>query len=291
MKEYDCCPICLSKNINVKYKGVFAHDSQDKYDIFECDNCKVQFVKQILTNEEIKKYYSKIKKTTDHTYADENIENLNYYYFKLKDKIEKLCPKKGKILDIGCSSGYFLDVMDGWECFGVEISTKYAKIAQEKYGCNIFEGSIEDYENQEEFFDVITMQDSFDHMLNPLKVIQKCKKLLKHKGFLVIKAHNVNCLYAKLSGSNFYAFVPPEHLFYYDKDSISYILNNNDFKMLSFGFIPHQFQMKTIFLRLSRDISTHPLYKIYEKIRNIWLGNVKFKKDLHDIFTVFAQKN
>lgn len=290
MEFYKNCPICSSKKIKIKHSKISSQNTLDSFDIFECENCQLQFVGQILTEKYIENYYSHIKKM-DHVYTDENKNNLNYYYLALKKKIEEALPQKGKILDIGCSSGYFLDVMHGWEKYGVEISNKYASVASKKYGDNIFHGSIDDYESEDEFFDVITLQDSLDHMLSPEKILNKCNKLLKPDGYIIIKVHNMDSLYAKISGKNFYAFIPPEHLFYFNKKSMIHLLKSTGFETVSFKFIPHLFQIKTVFLRISRNISNKLSYKIYQKIKNTWLGNISFKKDLHDIFTVFAKKS
>lgn len=289
-KIYSQCPNCSSSDLRLKHSGVIAHDDTGEFDIFECKNCQLQFVAQILTPEEIEEYYCKIKKLNDHIYLDENVKYLNYYYNELKKRIERNLASKGNILDIGCSSGYFLDVMDGWNRYGVEISTQYASVAKEKYGDNIFVGSVDDYEIKENFFDVITIQDALDHMIDPAYVVQKCYKMLKVGGVLIIKVHNTDCLYAKITGRNFYAFIPPEHLFYFNQKSIKHLMENSGFKTNSFEFIPHLFQLKTVFLRLSKDCTKSFWYKLYKAFNDTRIGNVSFKKDLHDIVTAFAVK-
>ncbi len=288
-KKYTYCPICKSEKIKQKYTDVLSQDKKN-FNIFECDDCRLQFVAEKLSPEYIENFYCKVKDTSEHTYSDENIENLNYYYKSLKKYIETNFIQKGKILDIGCSSGYFLDIMDGWERYGVEISTKYAEIAKQKYKDKIFTGSIADYTWQENFFDVITLQDSLDHMLNPVDIIKKCNYLLKPNGILVIKVHNMDCLYAKLSGKNFYAFIPPEHLFYFNKKSLSCLLNLNGFRAVSFNYFAHMLKLKTIFLRLSHSVENSIYYKIYKYMKERKIGDIKFKKNLHDIVTVFAKK-
>ena len=100
MNKYQECPVCLSKDIKDKY---FV----DGYTLAECSRCSVLFVKEIMTEDDLANLYIE-----DPTYADSNQRCLNYYYSKIKLYIEKQMPNKGKILDVGCSSGYFLNLME-----------------------------------------------------------------------------------------------------------------------------------------------------------------------------------
>jgi SAM-dependent methyltransferase len=58
-----------------------------------------------------------------------------------------LAPYKqsGALLDLGCSSGAFLQTLSGkgWDLFGVEMSEESAKRAQAKSGAKVFVGDID----------------------------------------------------------------------------------------------------------------------------------------------------
>ena len=110
--------------------------------------------------------------------------------------------------------------MPDWECHGNEITKHYGMTAREKYGENIFIGPFDDYPLREGYFDVITLQDVFDHIRDPLPMLEKCHRLLRPGGLIAVKVHNISCLYAKFTGKNFYALIPPAHLFYYDKQTL-----------------------------------------------------------------------
>ncbi len=287
MEKYINCPICNSVKLKKKFEISYPNE---QFNIFQCLSCKVQFVAEKLSPSYIEDFYRKPENSQDQTYTDGNVDNLDYYYNILKKHIEQKFLNKGKILDIGCSSGYFLDVMDGWDRYGVEISKQYADITKSKYKDKIFIGSFSDYTQNENFFDVITLQDCLDHMLNPVEVIKKCKYLLKPKGLLVVKVHNMDCLYAKLAGKYFYAFIPPTHLFYFNKKSLSVLFNKTGFKVISFNYFAHLLKIKTAFYRLSKG-NNNIFYKISRYLYKTSIGDISFKKNLHDIVTVFAQKD
>jgi SAM-dependent methyltransferase len=192
---------------------------------------------------------------------------------------------------VGCAAGRFLDLMNGWECYGSEIVPAYVEIARKRHGNRIFAGAFEEYPVRDGFFDAITLQDVFDHMREPVAALGQCRAMLKPGGLLVIKVHNISCLYAKIAGSHFYALVPPSHLFYYNKRTLKLALENNGFRMLDAKFIAHLLKLQTVFLRLSRNDKHSAAYKTYHSLAGSWLGNLKVRKNLHDVITVVATRD
>ena len=277
---YSSCPVCSGTNLKPRWEV-------NGYTIASCDACSLTFVQNQVTTKELDAHYAS---TTDDAYDDANVECLNYYYEKLGAMIRSRYPQPGKLLDIGCSRGWFLDVMTGWERHGNEIATAYAATARERYGDRIVIGPFEDYPVREDYFDVITLQDVFDHIRDPMPTLEKCHRLLRPGGLIVIKVHNISCLYAKMTGKSFYAVVPPTHLFYYDGRTLDRALSKCSFRVVDSTFIGHLFKVKTIFLRLSRGDSTSLPHRIYNTLNGTLLGEIKFHKNLHDIITVLAVK-
>ena len=279
-RMHKACPICAG--------GDFRHLWQvNGYSVARCTGCSLVFVENIVTPEELNAHYS----IPDGSYGLDNTDCLNYYYEILRGLIESRCPQKGKILDIGCSAGWFLDVMKGWECHGNEISTAYAKIAQERFGDRVVNSLFEDYPLRENYFDVITLQDVLDHLRDPIAMLEKCQAMLKPGGLIVIKVHNISCLYAKLTGPKFYAVQPPTHLFYYDKKTLALILAKTGFRLTDARFIPHLLRIWIVFHRLAATNQNSPFFRIAQALKSTWLGQLKIKKNLHDIVTVMAVKH
>jgi 2-polyprenyl-3-methyl-5-hydroxy-6-metoxy-1,4-benzoquinol methylase len=258
------------------------------YTIVDCAGCSLVFVQNLPTPEQLGSHYAGA--VGDAVYSDDNVECLQYYYQKLRGLIELRFPQRGKLLDVGCSGGWFLDAMKGWECHGNEIIGADAEFARQRHGDKIVTGRFEDYPLREGYFDVITLQDVFDHFPNPVSVLAKCNRMLRPGGGIVIKVHNISCLYAKLSGKTFYAVVPPSHLFYYDETTLSRILTKTGFQMVDSRFIAHLLKIRTVFLRLSRGDRESVFYRAFQGLAGSALGNIKLRKNLHDIITVFAVK-
>jgi hypothetical protein len=145
-------------------------------------------------------------------------------------------------------------------------------------------------EEKREYFDCITLFDSFDHMLYPIDVLAKCKDMLRPGGLLVIKVHDTGCLYAKLSGKSLYSIIPPYHMFFYTKPSLIRVLEKMGMKVVDTRHLAQIILLKTIPFRLARNDEGsmfHRLFKILDKSR---LGEIKVKKNLHDLITTFSVK-
>ena len=277
---HSSCPVCGE----ITLKGLWEVNG---YTIARCSVCSLVFVQNLVTAEDLAAHYAG---GTDDAYDDTNFECLNYYYQKLGSLIRSRFPQPGRVLDLGCSRGWFLDVMTGWECHGNEIVASDAAAARERYGDRIVTGSFEEYPLREGYFDVITMQDVFDHFRDPILTLERCRRLLRPGGLIVIKVHNISCLYAKLTGPNFYAVIPPSHLFYYDAQSLTNTLSKSGFQVVQSKFIGHLLKVKTVFWRLSRGNADSLFYHVYKTLDGTSLGEVKFRKNLHDIITVLAVK-
>src|ERR1035438_5259616 len=97
---YSSCPVCSASNLKALWEV-------NGYTVASCKACTLVFVQNKVTAEELDAHYAGAK---DDVYDDANIDCLNYYYQKLGDMIRSRFPQPGRILDLGCSRGWFLDV-------------------------------------------------------------------------------------------------------------------------------------------------------------------------------------
>ena len=277
---YEACPSCRSRSLATRWmiRG---------FTITACRDCDLVFVKERISPAQLKQYYADVH---DVVYDDDNAACLAYYYKILQREIDRRLPEKGRILDVGCAGGWFLDMMQSWETHGCELSPRDFEIACAKHGDRIQHLNFEDYPLTPGHFDVITLQDVFDHIPDPVAALEKCRALLRPGGLLVVKVHDISCLYAKFTGPNFYALIPPSHLFYYNRRSLTAIVERAGFGVTCCQHIGHVLKLKTIFFRLSRGDKTSPYYSVFERMKRLPIGNWKVYKNLHDIITVFAVK-
>ncbi|MBN1274071.1 MAG: class I SAM-dependent methyltransferase [Candidatus Aminicenantes bacterium] len=128
--------------------------------------------------------------------------------------------KRESVLDLGCSDGLFLEMvreMGGIDFVGVELADEGAQRAAELLGKEkVFHGKVEEYTGRaERTFSLVTMLDLIEHVEDLDFFMASVLGLLRRKGTLVITTPNWRCLYARLFGSRWPYFIPPEHLLYF----------------------------------------------------------------------------
>ena len=275
---HPACPVCGSSHLRHRFRV-------DGFDITRCCSCSLQFVRQQLSDQDLAPYYQ----VSDSVYEDvSNTENLAYYSRRLKQLLERRFPSGGRLLDVGCSRGQFLDVMSGWDVHGIELSATDAGFARQNYGARIHQGTLADYPEPEQGFDVITILDAFDHMPDPDTVLARCRSMLRPNGCLVIKVHDISCLYARLSGRHFYAILPPYHLFYYSATTLRRLLSRTGFRLDHASHIGHRLFLKTIPYRLARGRTSGIFHTMYQLLERLPIGRWSVYKNLNDIITVIA---
>ena len=130
------------------------------------------------------------------------------------DAIEARLGRKGRLLDVGCALGDFVEVAvaRGWDAEGVEISAYAAAEARSK-GLRVRTGVLEDLALPSGSYDVITLYDVVEHLTDPIATLREVYRLLAPGGVLHMVTPNVGGLQARLLGAKWYHYKPGEHIY------------------------------------------------------------------------------
>jgi 2-polyprenyl-3-methyl-5-hydroxy-6-metoxy-1,4-benzoquinol methylase len=98
-----------------------------------------------------------------------------------------------KILDVGTGGGEFAYLLQtlGHEVNGIEPNKGYAEYSKQQYGLNVQVGFIQDINQLDESFDLITIWHVLEHTENPCDVLTKLHSLLKPQGILVVEVPTI----------------------------------------------------------------------------------------------------
>ncbi len=281
------CELCGSQKARLLY-------IKNGYQIFNCQSCQLVFVGQAPTEEELKKYYSE-------DYFKEGKEKFGYFDYETEakfcqenflNKIKKIENFKtgGRLLDVGCAYGFFLKKCGRkWKASGIEISEHAAEVARKKFKLDVFKGTLLNSPWKNKEFDVITMWDVLDHTKNPFEDLKKINNLLKDQGLLVLNVGDIDSLCAKIMGKRWYLMIPPTHLFFFSKKTITSLLEKANFKVLKVEYEGKFVSLKLCFFRLRYVFGNKYLDSAFRFLENNF-RKTKVYLDFKDLITVYAEK-
>jgi 2-polyprenyl-3-methyl-5-hydroxy-6-metoxy-1,4-benzoquinol methylase len=228
------CPIC--KNINLQ-----LIINTPKFQTFQCNNCKIDFViKQMGNKKTIKDYFDSFATNQYITYY----KTFRTKIFKENWKVISSFLSRGKAIDIGASFGWFIECAPkNWKIIGIDKSMKASAYAR-SHGLNVLTEDETFLKNKPSNYELITLHNVFEHLPHPLEALEIFHKALKQDGMLVIAIPNKNGLINRLAKAfALFGFNSPiytlfqidttsPHYFYYSSSSITYILKRAHFKSL-----------------------------------------------------------
>tara|TARA_B110000438_G_scaffold149665_1_gene143991 strand:- start:40 stop:888 length:849 start_codon:yes stop_codon:yes gene_type:complete len=141
--------------------------------------------------------------------------------------------KVGKILDIGCGRGLFLDVMrrGGWDPIGTELNEKTAFYAFKTYGLKVLHGDITQHKLLSQSLDAININQVLEHLKNPDQVIEESYRLLRKGGMLIISVPDLGSPQFAIGKKNWFLLDLPFHLFHFTEEGLENLLRKNKFKI------------------------------------------------------------
>jgi SAM-dependent methyltransferase len=130
----------------------------------------------------------------------------------------------GRLLDVGCASGLFLDAarrLGEWQVQGVEPNSGAAAFGRQQRGLDIRQGAFAEVDFRDGSFDVITMWDVLEHLPHPTAAVQKAARLLRTGGVLVVRIPHLESLGARVFGRYWAGLDAPRHLHVFPRDVLT----------------------------------------------------------------------
>ncbi len=269
--------------------------NKNNFNLYKCKNCNLIFVYPLPTDINStysEDYFSGAKKGFGYVDYDKDKAPMVSAFNHFLNIIEKFSAKKGKLLDIGAASGFFLKLAQKkeWNVSGVEISEFAASKAREQ-GLNVTTGTIEDLKiSQSERFSVITMWDVIEHMSNPATAISKANEFLESGGIIAINTPDSGSLVAKVLGKRWHLIVPPEHLFLFDRKNMEDLLKKQGFEVLLTANIGKKFTLQYIFQVVANWLNFKLVKLIASFLNHNFLGGLSIPINLRDNLFIIAKK-
>ena len=220
------CPICEQEavtNLISTYK---------EYKLYNCSVCDSMF-------------WLPLKSIPGDMYDSDNVAgaltylNLRAIPWAHKRFFEDLPVKGGKLLEIGCSSGEFLEKAHkaGYSVTGIDSAPQNAEFAKSNYGLkNVFPITVQELlmHKPDEKYDIIAFFQVLEHIDDVPDFINCIKKLLKPNGIVVVSVPNRDRW--RVKSEHFFREtwdLPPCHLTRWNVSSLEKVFTGFGFSTIS----------------------------------------------------------
>jgi len=255
--------------------------SEKGYTYVRCRGCGLVYI-----NKPIKQEFEKSAPFDKSRIKEWSGSRISLYKKDMKS-IMKLKPS-GRVLDIGCGSGVFLEMakQEGYAIKGIDPDPYMARFSREEKKLDVFQGTLKNFKRSAKF-DIITLWDVLEHVPAPDEELKLVHNHLKKDGILVLrvpasgyvalKKFFIKLLSLKLKKN----LDPPTHIFFFSEKSLRNLLRENNFEIIriktSRSEIPPNWRSRAL---------KGLLYHLAKCINLLTLGRINFVID----FTVYARK-
>ena len=212
--------------------------SHQKFAIQQCNSCGFRLTNPRPDETTIGSYY-KSDQYVSHNDSSGGIINVAYravrnYTLRAKlNLINKLNQGTGRILDVGCGTGAFLETCKTgeWDVLGMEPDADARAIATKKLQANI--SPTLDALSGVEPFDVISLWHVLEHIPDLNQAILQLHSLLAGKGTLLIAVPNSDSYDATYFEEYWAAYDVPRHLHHFTPSTIGPLFRKHGFQLVA----------------------------------------------------------
>jgi SAM-dependent methyltransferase len=181
------CPVCDGGEI------LRGYDLKE-FEVLRCASCQTAWRSNMYTPEQVAAMYED-EPYEEHPFFgyDSDAETLRkvprFRRFEQGLEVVEREVGVGRLLDVGCGAGTFMAIAAarGWDVYGVEMNDALVAEAEKAVGeGRVVCGAFEALDPEDAKYDVITLWDVIEHVLDPVSFIERARRMLRPGGVIVI---------------------------------------------------------------------------------------------------------
>ena len=246
------CPLCGLKECGIMYRGLQDRfwGAPGKWNLRQCIDCGLLYLDPRPAPEHVSKVYpveyayrkvaNKIKRTNFlrriNQIAIKGFLSNRYGYRKKGSFLQRIfslpfyllpawCKRAGlqvlclpykpdhRLLDVGCGTGEFLERMIhlGWQAEGIDTNPHVIEICKGR-GLPAQVGALEEQNYPDDRYYAITLRHVLEHVPDPIKLLEECRRILKPGGRLAVLTPNLNSIGHRVLKNSWSGLDVPRHM-------------------------------------------------------------------------------
>jgi len=222
------------------HSGPILATHPDGFRVIDCDVCGFAHLDPIPADDQLRElYHTAYYEEIYSGWYEKELGEQAYWQLEYADRLAAFdrlrATDRRRLLDIGCSFGFFLAYAQerGWEVLGIEPSA-FAAARAEALGVPVLCGLLQDVMAHDSRlapagFDAVHLKLVLEHVTDPLKVCRDVERLLRPGGVVCAEVPNdFNPLQAavqQLTQKPAYWVAPPFHINYFTFQTLERLLH------------------------------------------------------------------
>ena len=221
------CPICRSPNI-AHYVRAYG------FDMTRCGDCGLIFCDPYPTSAQLDAYYNSAMKDFENEFFRESFEARIEIFQRRVDMVRCLQPN-GRLLDIGSAIGIFIESLRRasapYAIAACDLSAAAcAELAERHPGISVHNCDAAALDGARQY-DVITMWDTLEHIVDLPRMLATVRRLLKPRGSFVFSTPNTHSFEWLVAGDRHVQILPPGHVNLMNAGNLRLLLETNGFRV------------------------------------------------------------
>ena len=218
---------------------------EERYNFGYCKSCQVYSLNPFPDSRQLAQAYDESYYGFGDKKFNPSVEKIvNLFRLRNAKQFAKKLPIRATILDVGCGNGSFLESLGKqgeFKLHGIEPSGKSGDRAASITSLDLHRGFLERTTYSNSYFDAIVLTHVFEHLPNPMEVLEIITNISKTEGVLQIEIPNIDSLQYRLFKSKWLHLDPPRHLNMFPPKVLIKNLQNLGWEVESQCFFSPQF--------------------------------------------------
>jgi 2-polyprenyl-3-methyl-5-hydroxy-6-metoxy-1,4-benzoquinol methylase len=220
------CPTCGSAEARLELE-------KDHMRLVRCEACDLVYVSPTFDEAHYKSVYA----STEYQDIVRDLGIKSHEYRVARFGAERvalmaryLAVERPRYLDVGCSTGFVVEAArdTGWDATGIDLNPSAIEFGRTR-GLDLQTVALEDAAFTGGSFDAVSLFDVLEHLLEPVRTLRACTRLLKPGGILFLYVPNYDSASRLLMGSHAHFIWPTHHLNYYTPSTIRDLMAREGF--------------------------------------------------------------